>query len=150
MDKKFSMTKKIGGICVTAYFFSYVLRNVLSVATPAMIKEDFFTKEYIGLLSSAYFIFYAAGQLINGFIGDRVRPKFLLAIGLGTSCLSLLIVPLIENKAVHFVCFAIMGFALSMVRGPLTKLVAERFLSIADAEKIPFRQISDFGGFAGN
>lgn len=30
-----------------------------------------------------------------------------------------------------------------------TKLVAERFLSIADAEKIPFRPITDFGGFAG-
>lgn len=30
-----------------------------------------------------------------------------------------------------------------------TKLVAERFLSIADAEKIPFRPIMDFGGFAG-
>lgn len=119
------LAKKIGGICVTAYFFSYVLRNVLSVATPAMIKEDFFTKEYIGLLSSAYFIFYAAGQLINGFIGDRVRSKFLFAIGLEISCLSLRIVPLIENKTVHFACFAIMGFALSMVRGPLTKLVAE-------------------------
>ena len=65
------MTKKISGICVITYFFSYVLRNVLSVATPAMIKEDFFTKEYIGLLSSAYFIFYAVGQLINGFIGDE-------------------------------------------------------------------------------
>ena len=125
MNEEILKAKKIGGICVTAYFFSYVLRNVLSVATPAMIKEDFFTKEYIGLLSSTYFIFYAAGQLINGFIGDRVRPKFLLAIGLETSCLSLLIVPLIENKTMHFACFAIMGFALSMVRGPLTKLVAE-------------------------
>ena len=30
-----------------------------------------------------------------------------------------------------------------------TKLVAERFLSIADAEKIPFCPIMDFGGFAG-
>ncbi len=125
MENNVTKVGKIGGICVITYFFSYVLRNVLSVATPAMIKEDFFTKEYIGLLSSVYFIFYAAGQLINGFIGDRVRPKFLLAIGLETSCLSLLIVPIIENKAIHFAGFAIMGFALSMVRGPLTKLVAE-------------------------
>lgn len=125
MNNNVKKAGKIGGICVITYFFSYVLRNVLSVATPAMIKEDFFTKEYIGLLSSVYFILYAIGQLINGFIGDRVRPKFLLAIGLGTSCLSLLIVPMVENKAVHFACFAIMGFGLSMVRGPLTKLVAE-------------------------
>ncbi len=62
MNNNVKKAGKIGGICVITYFFSYVLRNVLSVATPAMIKEDFFKKEYIGLLSSVYFILYAIGH----------------------------------------------------------------------------------------
>lgn len=116
---------KISSVCVISYFFSYVLRNVLSVATPEMIKEDFFTKEYIGLLSSTYFVLYAVGQLVNGFIGDRVRPKYMMLIGLEVSSCSLCLVPVLQNRAFRFICFAVMGFGLSMVRGPLTKLIAE-------------------------
>lgn len=43
-------------------------------------------KERFDCLDKGYFIFYAVGQLINGFIGDRVRPKFLLAIAIILIC----------------------------------------------------------------
>lgn len=116
---------KIGGACIAIYFFTYVLRNVLSVATPNMIKEAFFTKEYIGLLSSTYFICYAVGQFINGFVSERLHPKYTLTVGSEMSCLCLFIVPLVENRIVHMLCFAMIGFCLSMLRGTLTKIVAE-------------------------
>lgn len=125
MDKNSAKALKIGGVCISIYFFNYVLRNVLSVATPNMIKEDFFSAEYIGLLSSIYFIFYAIGQFINGFICDRIHYKFTLAVGMETSCLCLFAVPLFENRTVHFICFAVMGYCLSMIRGTLTKVSAE-------------------------
>ena len=76
MDKNTQKAWRIGSFCIATYLASYVTRNILSVSTPEMIKEAFFTKEYTGLLSSICFIFYAAGQLINGFIGDRVHPKY--------------------------------------------------------------------------
>lgn len=116
---------KIGGVCISFYFFNYVLRNVLSVATPNMIKESFFTTEYIGMLSSVYFICYAIGQFVNGFICDRMHYRFTLTVGMETSCLCLFTVPFVENRAVHFICFAVMGYCLSMIRGTLTKVSAE-------------------------
>lgn len=42
MKNNQSKALKIGGVCISFYFFNYVLRNVLSVATPNMIKESFF------------------------------------------------------------------------------------------------------------
>ena len=48
-----------------------------------------------------------------------------MLIGLEVSSCSLCLVPVLQNRALHFICFAVMGFGLSMVRGPLTKLIAE-------------------------
>lgn len=63
-----------------------------------MLKETFFSKEYVGLLSSVCFIFYAFGQLVNGFIGDKIHPKFMIGIVFFTSGIFTFIVPLFNNS----------------------------------------------------
>ena len=125
MEKKIQSAWRIGSLCIATYLASYVTRNILSVTTPEMIKEAFFTKEYTGLLSSVCFVFYAVGQLINGFIGDRVHPKHMIIVGLGVSSLSTFAVPLVDSRTVHFAAFALIGFGLSMLRGPLMKVISE-------------------------
>ena len=119
MEKKVQSAWRIGSLCIATYLASYVTRNILSVSTPEMIKEAFFTKEYTGLLSSVCFIFYAVGQLINGFIGDMVHPKYMIIMGLGVSSISTFAIPLFDNRIIHF------GFGLSMLRGPLMKVISE-------------------------
>ena len=125
MDKNTQKAWRIGSFCIATYLASYVTRNILSVSTPEMIKEAFFTKEYTGLLSSICFIFYAAGQLINGFIGDRVHPKYMIIMGLGISSVSTFVIPIFDNRILHFTAFALIGFGLSMLRGPLMKVISE-------------------------
>lgn len=125
MDKNTQKAWRIGSFCIATYLASYVTRNILSVSTPEMIKEAFFTKEYTGLLSSICFIFYAAGQLINGFIGDRVHPKYMIIMGLGISSVSTFVIPIFDNRILHFMAFALIGFGLSMLRGPLMKVISE-------------------------
>ena len=125
MEKKVQSAWRIGSLCIATYLASYVSRNILSVSTPEMIKEAFFTKEYTGLLSSVCFIFYAVGQLINGFIGDMVHPKYMIIMGLGVSSISTFAIPLFDNRIIHFTAFALIGFGLSMLRGPLMKVISE-------------------------
>ena len=125
MDKNTQKAWRIGSFCIATYLASYVTRNILSVSTPEMIKEAFFTKEYTGLLSSICFIFYAAGQLINGFIGDRVHPKYMIIMGLGISSVSTFVIPIFDNRILHFTAFALIGFGLSMLRRPLMKVISE-------------------------
>lgn len=125
MNKNLSKTIRIGSLCVSAYLASYVTRNILSVSSPEMIGEAFFSKEYVGLLSSVCYIFYALGQLFNGFIGDKVHPRYMLAIGFCISGIMTVLVPISNIRALHFICFACIGYSLSMLRGPLTKVISE-------------------------
>lgn len=71
-DKNVGNAIIIGGLCSVSYLAVYIARNLLGAVTPQMIESGKFTTEYIGTLSSYYFIFYAVGQLINGVLGDKV------------------------------------------------------------------------------
>ena len=71
----------IGSLCSIAYLAVYFARNILGAVTPAMVESGY-TEGYIGKVSSVYFIFYAVGQLINGAIGDKVKARYMISIGL--------------------------------------------------------------------
>ena len=63
---------KLGTLCSVSYLAVYIVRNILSALSPKMLKDGF-TTESIGSLSSAFFITYAIGQLINGIMGDIIN-----------------------------------------------------------------------------
>lgn len=71
----------IGVVCIATYLTNYYMRHILSVLTPRLLETGKFTVEHIGLLSSVYMFFYAAGQLVNGFIGDYISPRKLSSAG---------------------------------------------------------------------
>lgn len=116
----------IGSICALSYLAVYMARNILGAVSPQMIESGAFTTENIGRLSSVYFITYAAGQLINGRIGDRIRAKYMISFGLILAgFFDYLILPLCKSFAGVYLAYAMTGFSLSMIYGPLTKVVAE-------------------------
>lgn len=116
----------IGLMCSLSYLAVYVARNALSAASPQMIEGGVFTTEQIGTLSSAYFIVYAVGQLINGAIGDKIKAKYMISFGLmlAGTC-SLLFMLCTGNVGVSGVLYAMTGFFLAMIYGPMTKVIAE-------------------------
>lgn len=114
----------ISFICIFTYLISYYLRHVLSYFTPQMLNDGF-EKTSIALLSSTYMIVYAAGQLLNGFLGDIIRPKYMVATGLGFATVGTLLFPIADVYGLRLVCFGLLGFGLSMLRGPLVKTISE-------------------------
>lgn len=116
----------IGSLCSISYLAVYIARNILSVVTPQMIEAGY-TEAYIGSISSLYFISYAIGQLINGFIGDKIRAKWMLFMGLsGAACTNLLFSLIPPSQPVPaMIAYAMTGFALSMIYGPIMKVVSE-------------------------
>ena len=117
----------IGTLCAVAYLAVYFARNVLSAVTPQMIEDGVATTEYIGSLSSVYFMTYAVGQLINGLIGDKIKAKYMIGLGLAlagiVNILFVFVLPV--STAAATVAYALTGFFLSMIYGPMTKVVAE-------------------------
>ena len=88
--------------------------------------EAGYSEGYIGSISSLYFVFYAFGQLINGSIGDRIKAKWMIAIGLlGAGVTNLLFSLVVANRYAATAAYAMTGFFLSMIYGPMTKVVSE-------------------------
>ena len=116
----------IGTLCSVAYLAVYFARNILSAVTPGMI-EGGYSEEFIGKLSSVYFICYAVGQLINGWVGDRIKARYMISTGLFMSGIASI---LFSRLAVQYTdasvaVYGMTGFFLAMIYGPMTKVVAE-------------------------
>ena len=116
----------LGSLCSIAYLAVYFARNLMSAVSPQMIENDGFTNEYIGTLSSVYFVCYALGQLVNGWLGDRIKSRYMISAGLLLAGASNL---LFSQCAVSHtwgpVIYGMSGVFLSMIYGPMTKVVAE-------------------------
>lgn len=116
----------IGGMCSISYLAVYIARNMLSSTSTQMAETGAFSLAQLGTLSSVYFITYACGQLINGWIGDRIKAKYMISFGLILAgiCNALFSLfagaPLAAN-----ISYGLSGFFLSMIYGPMTKVVAE-------------------------
>lgn len=116
----------LGTLCAVAYLSVYVARNILSTVTPQMTAQGVVTAGQIGTLSSIYFIVYAFGQLINGSIGDHLSPKYMVSLGLVLAGIGTVVFPLVTHTpAVTNIAYAFSAFCLSMIYGPMTKVIAE-------------------------
>jgi len=71
--------------CWMTYLTAYLCRVNFSSAMSSLELEKGFTAEKLGLIGAVYYGFYACGQLVNGYIGDRVRAnRFILLAICGT------------------------------------------------------------------
>ena len=63
------------------YLFYYFCKYNHGVATP-QIQETFgFSSAAFGMTTTVFTLVYAAGQFINGYLGDRFGPKIIVIIG---------------------------------------------------------------------
>ncbi len=117
----------IGVITSSTYLIGYYMRKLLSVTTPTMLGEGY-TEDFIGWLSFAYMLMYALGQLVNGRLGDRIRPRWMVLIGLLVAGAAQVAFPFVSWNVGQILCFALLGYGLSMLRGPLVKVISENTL----------------------
>lgn len=116
----------LGGLCAISYLAVYIARNMLTATTTQIREAGAFSDNALGTLSSIYFITYACGQLINGFLGDKIRPKYMISFGLILAGVcNALFSALAAYPMAAFIAYGSSGFFLSMIYGPLTKVIAE-------------------------
>ncbi len=136
----------LGFVSIFSYLASYYARNLLSVATPSMLADGAYTSDYIGLFSSAYFLTYALGQLVNGFVGESVHPRYMIFGGLSLAGVSIMLFPFLLSTWAQVVCFMLMGFGLSMLRGPIMKMVSENLDTNLARTVCTFLTVATFAG----
>lgn len=74
----------------TSYALMYLGRMNMAIALPFIEQEFGLGTASLSLISSAFYIFYACGQLVNGVLGDYLSARRFVFVGLiGTSLMNL-------------------------------------------------------------
>ena len=121
-------------LCTAVYFTSYLTRYNYGAVIDAMASNTGIIRENAGLVSTTAFFTYGIGQLISGFIGDKVRPRLLIVIGMTITAICNLIMPFMGTAPAMMVLWGINGFAQAMFWPPLVRMMADN-LSYADYNK---------------
>ena len=115
----------LGSLCSVSYLAVYIARNILGAVTPQMLEVGF-DESVIGTISSVYFVCYAVGQLINGAVGDRIHAKWMIFMGLlGAGVANIVFSQVATMPTFAVAAYGATGFFLSMIYGPMTKVVSE-------------------------
>lgn len=115
----------LGILCAFSYVGVYLMRYMLGAATPNMVESGAATREYLAVMASLYSIVYAAGNVVNGFIGERVKAKYLSGGGLFIAGLCMLALPYLVPTVGAWALYGAAAFCLSAVYNPLIKIIAE-------------------------
>jgi len=98
----------------TAYASYYLCRVNFAVAQPAILKEfPSWTAAQIGTIPSVYALFYAAGQMINGTLGQRFGARLMMTAALLVASLTNLAFSFASSFGTMLVLWAINGYAQS-------------------------------------
>lgn len=115
----------LGAACFLAYTACYGGRGILSAMIPQILEQTSFSKEAVGLWGSSFFFTYGIGQIVCGLMGDFIKAKYMVALGLFLAGLVVSIFPLFQSVLFLTVLWGLCGFCCSMLWGPLSKVIAE-------------------------
>ena len=108
-------------VYVTVYFG----RINLSITIPFLHSDLGFSNAALGFLATGFFIAYAAGQFINGIIGDRIQVRYFITLGLVVSGLSNIAFRMFPVFPLMLLAWSANGYFQSMLWGPLLRVLAE-------------------------
>ena len=122
--KKPLSNRNLALLLALVYFSSYVTRINFAAIIQEIITATGFAKSALSVIPVCLSITYGTGQIINGIIGDRVKPQTMILCGI--SCVSAmnLIFPFF-SASIPAMCvlWAINGFAQAMMWPPIVKIL---------------------------
>jgi len=119
--------RKVLALCWVAYAASYVSRSNMAVSLAYIVSETGNPLSRLSMLGTLFFIFYAVGQLVNGRLGDFAPPRAMVGLGLLVSAACNMLFGWTRAYWVLAAAWAVNGFALSALWGPMTRLMAYYF-----------------------
>lgn len=108
------------------YMIYYIGRTNFSIATPLILDEyPEISKVLIGFVGTTFFLAYAFGQFVNGFLGDKIGARRFITIGLiVSSVINIFMGVAFEFIWVVFLLWGLNGYFQSMGWAPSVKTIA--------------------------
>ena len=117
--------------CWFTYLTAYLCRVNFSSAMQTISTETGFSASHLGLIGAVFYGVYACGQLVNGYIGDRVRANRYVLLALCGTMLCNLGMAFVRSFASMTLLWGINGIFQSMfwstiIRGLAQNTVPEK------------------------
>lgn len=106
------------------YFVSYLTRINYAAVISAIIADEKISASYAAVAVTGAFVTYGAGQLVSGWLSDRVQPSRLVAAALIVTSVVNLSVPFC-SAWVRNAVWCINGAAQAFIWPPLVRMVPE-------------------------
>ncbi len=120
------------------YFASYMMRVNLAAVIQEIVTDTGFEKSTLSVVLISLSVTYGLGQILNGFIADKIRPQNMVFFGSLISTLANLTFPLFSQSVLAMaILWAINGFAQAMMWPPIMRILVENF----EGEEYNFAQI---------
>ena len=124
---KLTDKKKINALiflCAAAYFISYLSRLNYAAVMAEFIAESGLPKATAVKPITAISITYGLGQLISGYLGDRIKPRHIITGGFILTTIMNFVMPFAApHIGAMTVVWAVNGFAQAMMWPPLVKIM---------------------------
>ena len=98
-----------------AYVSIYIARLNLSMASPEMLQHGYLTEVQLGFIGSAFSVVYSSGRLLNGVLGDRLKPWLLITAGLLLTCCANLLLGFLPVYVLILMLWCLNAFGQSML-----------------------------------
>ncbi len=124
-EKKYINTMIL--LCVFVYFVSYITRINYGAVILEIVLTEGILKSAASLALTGSYITYGTGQLIAGYLGDRIKPNILVFAGLLVSSVMNLLIPISSKVLYMIIVWCINGFAQAFIWPPLVKIMSYLF-----------------------
>lgn len=111
-------------LCCMVYFVSYFSRKDFAAVMAGMITDGAVGRANAGLVGTMLFIFYGVGQLVSGYLGDKIRPRYLIMLGLSVTSVCNAFMSFVPEGAMIAV-WGLNGLAQAMLWPPIVKILAQ-------------------------
>lgn len=123
--------QKNGGLLIAlaslVYFTSYLTRLNFGAVLVEFLGATGLSSDIGGLIGSALFFSYGFGQLISGFLGDRLPPQYIILGGIVTTAVCNFLFPFLAQPWMFIAVWGINGLAQAMFWPPLVRILAANF-----------------------
>lgn len=124
--KKITEKKKIAllfWLCFLVYFSTYLGRLNYSASLSEMIRAEGFGKGQAGLIGTLFFASYGAGQLISGFLGDKLPCKWLVFCGMFISGILNGLMSIWSDPTALAITWCINGLSQAFIWSPMIRIL---------------------------
>ncbi|WMC94142.1 MFS transporter [Kineothrix sp. MB12-C1] len=112
-------------LCWVVYISAYLGRLNYMASLAEIIRAERFTKEQAGAVGTGFFFTYGLGQLISGFLGDRLSPKWMVFGGLFTTGLVNAGMWRAHEAGGMMILWSINGLAQAFIWSPMIRIVVD-------------------------